>query len=154
MRVAVVGAGAMGSIFGAHLAEAGQEVALVDVARPVVEAIEADGLRIDDKAGGSRTVRLRATTDPATVGPVDLAVVFVKCYHTEAAVRMAAPLIGPGTAVLSLQRSASHVQRAKPARPPSETRPSVDGRTAVPSTSSAATTTSETRAPQAHAVGK
>ena len=76
MKLAIIGAGAMGGVFGAHLAEAGQEVTLVDVARPVVEAIEADGLRVDDKAGASRTVRLRATTDPAAVGPVDLAVVF------------------------------------------------------------------------------
>lgn len=111
MKLAIIGAGAMGGVFGAHLAEAGQEVTLVDVARPVVEAIEADGLRVDDKAGASRTVRLRATTDPAAVGPVDLAVVFVKCYHTESAVRMAAPLLGPDTAVLSLQNGWGNAPR-------------------------------------------
>ena len=103
MRIAVVGAGAMGSIFGARFHEAGHETVLVDVAQPLVEKINADGVTIVAKEGGERTVRLPATTDPASVGQADLVVFFVKCYHTASAAESARPLVGPETVVASLQ---------------------------------------------------
>src|SRR4051794_28163967 len=111
MRIAVVGAGAMGSIFGGLLAQAGEEVTLIDVWREAVEAINSQGLRVEEKSGETRTIRVRATTDPADVGPVDLVLVFVKCYHTEDAMRRAAPLLGPETAVLSLQNGWGNAPR-------------------------------------------
>jgi len=111
MKIAIVGAGAMGGVFGAMLAEGGQEVVLVEVARPVVEAINARGLRLEDASGGTRPVAVRATTEPAEVGPCDLVIVFVKCYHTETAVRAAAPLLGPETTVLSLQNGWGNAPR-------------------------------------------
>jgi 2-dehydropantoate 2-reductase len=103
VKVAVVGAGAMGSIFGARFHEAGHETVLVDVAQPLVEKINADGVTIVAKEGGERTVRIPATTDPASVGPADLVVFFVKCYHTAPAAESARPLVGPETVVASLQ---------------------------------------------------
>jgi 2-dehydropantoate 2-reductase len=103
MKIAVIGAGAMGSAVGGLLAKAGNDVTLVDVSRATLDAINARGLRVDDKAGQSEVIRLPATDNVTEVGVVDLVVVFVKCYHTEAAVRAAAPLIGDGTVVLSLQ---------------------------------------------------
>jgi 2-dehydropantoate 2-reductase len=103
MKVAVIGAGAMGSVVGGLLAKAGNEVTLIDVWQEAVEKINRDGLRIEDKTGSVETIPVRASTDPAAVGPVDLLIVFVKCYHTEAAVRSAKPLIGSDTIVLSLQ---------------------------------------------------
>jgi 2-dehydropantoate 2-reductase len=102
MKIAVVGAGAMGSIFGARFTQAGHETVLVDVAAPLVETINADGITIvrgDDET----TTRVPATTDPASVGPVDVVVFFVKCYHTSAAAELARPLVGPDTVVASLQ---------------------------------------------------
>ncbi len=66
-------------------------------------AINERGLRIEDKAGNSETLRIRATASPGEIGIVDLLLVFVKCYHTETAVRQALPAIGPNTTVLSLQ---------------------------------------------------
>jgi 2-dehydropantoate 2-reductase len=103
VKIAIVGAGAMGSLFGGRLAQAGEEVTLIDVWPEGVDALCSQGLHIDDRAGASETIPVQATTDPALVEPVDLVLVFVKCYHTEAAMRNAAPLIGPETAVLSLQ---------------------------------------------------
>jgi 2-dehydropantoate 2-reductase len=103
VKIAVVGAGAMGSIFGARFHEAGHETVLVDVAQPLVEKINADGVTIVAKDGGERTMRLPATTDPASVGQADLVVFFVKCYHTAAAAESARPLVGPETVVASLQ---------------------------------------------------
>lgn len=104
MKIAVVGAGAMGSVFGGQLAQAGNEVTLIDTWSAAVEAINANGLRIDDKSGNSQVVRLRAVTDAAEVGgPADLVLIFVKCYHTEPAVRSLGPLLRDDTVVLSLQ---------------------------------------------------
>jgi 2-dehydropantoate 2-reductase len=80
------------------LAKAGNEVTLVDVWREAVEAINTKGLRINEDV-----VKVRATDKSADIGVVDLVLVFVKCYHTEAAVRNALSLIGPETVVLSLQ---------------------------------------------------
>jgi 2-dehydropantoate 2-reductase len=103
VKIAVVGAGAMGSIFGTRFHDAGHETVLVDVAQPLVDKINADGVTIVPKEGGERTVRLPATTDPASVGPADLVVFFVKCYHTASAAESARPLVGPDTVVASLQ---------------------------------------------------
>jgi 2-dehydropantoate 2-reductase len=102
MRIAVVGAGAMGSIFGARLAGGGNDVVLVDVARPLVEKINEAGITVrrDDK---STITRVPATADPSKIGPVELVVFFVKCYHTAAAAELARPLVGPDTIVASLQ---------------------------------------------------
>jgi 2-dehydropantoate 2-reductase len=98
MRIAIMGAGAMGSLFGAHLAEAGHDVLLVDVDRTVVAAVEADGVRI-----GDRVVRAPITADPSGRGTYDAILVLVKTYDTAAAAELAAPLVGPGTVVATLQ---------------------------------------------------
>lgn len=96
MKIAVIGAGAMGSVIGGLLAKAGNDVTLVDVWRQAIDAINKNGLRINDEV-----VKVRATDKATEVA--DLVLVFVKCYHTETAVRSALPLIGPETVVLSLQ---------------------------------------------------
>jgi 2-dehydropantoate 2-reductase len=112
MRIAVLGGGgAMGGLFGGWLAEAGHDVALIDVSAPAVEAINRDGLASEEKDGTVRRVRVPATSDPASVGPVDLVVNFVKCYHTEAAVRSALPMLGRDTAMLTLQNGWGNAPR-------------------------------------------
>jgi 2-dehydropantoate 2-reductase len=117
MRIAVVGAGAMGSIFGAALARGGDEVTLVDVAEPLVEKINADGVTV--VRGDERTTtRLTATTDPSEVGPVDAVVFFVKCYHTASAAKLAQPLVGPDTLVASLQNGWGNGEVLAAAFPP------------------------------------
>jgi 2-dehydropantoate 2-reductase len=101
-RIVVVGAGAMGSIFGAALAEGGSDVVLLDVAKPLVERINAQGVTIVH-GGEERTVRVPATDDPSTIGTVDAAIVFVKCYHTESAAELVRPLLRAESVVASLQ---------------------------------------------------
>lgn len=93
----------MGSVIGGALAKAGNEIAFIDVAREAIDTINAKGLRLDDKSGNSQTIRARATNNPAEAGVPDLVLVFVKCYHTEAAVKNALPMVGANTVVLSLQ---------------------------------------------------
>jgi 2-dehydropantoate 2-reductase len=101
----------MGSLFGGLLAQGGNDVTLVDVAREAVDTINAQGLRIEDASGPGQTVGVRATTNPGEVGPVDLIIVFVKCYHTEAAISSAAPMIGEQTTILSLQNGWGNAPR-------------------------------------------
>jgi 2-dehydropantoate 2-reductase len=103
MNICILGAGAMGSAIGSLLQNAGHHVTLVDVWREAVETINRDGLRVDDKSGQSLTTKIRAITNAAQAGATDLLIVFVKCYHTEDAVRSALSIIGPKTTVLSLQ---------------------------------------------------
>lgn len=104
MKIAILGgAGAMGGIFGALLHKAGNQVTLIDVATEAVDKINADGLHVEFKSGAVEDVRVAASTTPAGVGVVDTVINFVKCYHTESAINSAKPMIGPNTAVLSLQ---------------------------------------------------
>lgn len=111
MKIAVLGAGAMGSVFGGKLAQSGQEVTLIDVWRDAVDTINARGLSLQDASGEPQTIRIRAASNPADIGPVDLVLVFVKCYHTESAVQSAEPLLGPNTAILSLQNGWGNAPR-------------------------------------------
>ncbi len=102
MSIAVVGAGAMGSLFGALLAEANQEVWLIDVWADHVNAIQNAGLSVE-REGQTRLVQLNATTDPTSVNSCELVIVFVKSIHTAAAAKTAAMLVGDSGLVLTLQ---------------------------------------------------
>lgn len=119
MKIAVVGAGAMGSIFGARFAQAGHDTVLVDVSAPLVEKLNADGVTIV-RGEAETTTRVPATTDPSSVGPVDVAVFCVKCYHTASAVEVAQPLVGPGTVVASLQNGWGNGDVLAAAFPPAQ----------------------------------
>jgi 2-dehydropantoate 2-reductase len=103
MKIAILGAGAMGSLFGSMLAHRSNKVTLIDVSDEIVAAINAEGLHVRDKEERVRTVCVTATQEPQQVGVCDLIIVFVKCYDTETAVRSALPMIDSNTLVLSLQ---------------------------------------------------
>lgn len=102
MKIAVVGAGAMGSIFGSRLTEAGHKTVLVDVSEPLVERLNADGVTIV-RGDHERTTAVTATADPSALGAMDAVVFFVKCYHTRSAAELARPLVASNTVVASLQ---------------------------------------------------
>lgn len=109
VKVAVVGAGAMGSLFGGFLSEHGHDVTCIDVWAEHVEALNRDGLRIEG-VSGDRVVPLKAVTDPARVGPVDLIIIFVKAYHTEGAVKAAKPMLGSDTMVVTFQNGLGNIE--------------------------------------------
>lgn len=117
MRIAVVGAGAMGSLFGGALAAAGQDVWLVDVWREHVVAIRERGL-IVEKDGNARHIPVHATADAAEVGPVDLVLIFTKYVHTAAALAAARPLLKSDTLVLTLQNGIGNVDLIAQVVPP------------------------------------
>lgn len=107
MKIAVLGAGALGCALGGALAQAGNDVVLINRNRAHVEAIRANGLRLR-QPDGERSVAVRAETDCSALGPVDLVVVLVKSFHTAEAIRAATPLVGADTVVLSLQNGLGH----------------------------------------------
>ncbi|SAL04792.1 2-dehydropantoate 2-reductase [Caballeronia arationis] len=107
VKIAILGAGALGCAIGAALTEGGNQVWLLNRSAEHVEAMRRHGLRVDD-ANGSRRVKVQATTRAADAGAVDLVVVLVKSFHTYAAMRGALELIGPDTIVLSLQNGLGH----------------------------------------------
>lgn len=102
MKIAVVGVGAMGSVYAGLLGAAGNEVWAVDVDAEHIEAISKKGLRVEG-ASGDRTVAIRATTDSSAVGVVDLAVLATKAMDVRAAAESMRPLLGKDTVVLSIQ---------------------------------------------------
>ncbi len=102
MRIAVVGAGAMGSVYAGLLGSAGHDVWVIDPWREHITAIRECGLRVEG-ASGDRVVRVGATTEPADVGVVDLVVIATKAMNVEAAARGAGPLLGDATVVLPIQ---------------------------------------------------
>lgn len=110
MRIAVIGAGALGCLFGGRLAASGQEVTLVHYRQPYVDHLNNRGLRVESDLNGSGPleVAVSATTNAATVGPVDLAMIFVKAHQTEIALDQHTACFGPDTTVLSLQNGLRH----------------------------------------------
>ena len=102
MKIAVVGAGAMGSLFGAMLTEAGNEVWLYDVWPEHVQAINQDGLRIE-REGNTRAVEMRATADPQQIGRAELVIIFVKSSQTNLAAETAQTIIASNGSVMTLQ---------------------------------------------------
>jgi 2-dehydropantoate 2-reductase len=102
MRIAIIGAGGVGGYFGARLAQAGEDVHFVARGAQLA-ALRERGLTVR-RDGGDFVVReVTATDDPASIGPVDAALVAVKLWDTEGAARATRPLLGPDTAVVSLQ---------------------------------------------------
>jgi 2-dehydropantoate 2-reductase len=110
MKVAVVGAGAMGCLFGGLLAEAGADVWLIDIWAEHVDAVNKSGLEIE-REGKTRTVQLQAVTDPDRVGPCDLVIVFVKSTHTGDAALTAKQIAGAQGLVLTLQNGMGNADR-------------------------------------------
>lgn len=112
MRVAIMAAGAVGGYFGARIATAGHDVSFV--ARGAHrDSICRDGLRVESPLGDLQ-LRVKATDDPAAIGPVDLVLFAVKLWDTEAAARQARPLVGEGTRVITLQNGVDSVRQLAP----------------------------------------
>jgi 2-dehydropantoate 2-reductase len=102
MKTVVLGAGAMGSLFGGLLALSGEEVWLVDIRKEQIEAIRSAGLTIEEK-GERQIIHVNAASDVTSIGKADFIIFFVKTYHTEKAASDALVLQKKDTIFLTLQ---------------------------------------------------
>jgi len=108
-RVAVMGAGGVGCYYGAMLARAGREVALVGRAQHV-DAVRSAGLRLETRAFDER-VKVRASTEADAVRGAQLVLFSVKSPDTEAAGRAMAPFLERDAAIVSLQNGVDNAER-------------------------------------------
>lgn len=118
MRVAVMGAGAVGCYYGAMLARAGHAVVLIG--RPShVEAVRARGLRLQTQAFDEQ-VKLEASTEANAVQGADLVLFCVKSTDSEAAAAQIAPHLAPDALVLTLQNGVDNDERVRAVLPSNE----------------------------------
>ena len=106
MRIAVIGAGAMGSIYGGRLSQH-NEVILVDTNEKVVDQICKNGLKIDEN-GTTDCYHPAALCDTSNEKPADLVILFVKALFSRSALENNRSLIGPDTRLMTLQNGAGH----------------------------------------------
>ena len=109
-RVAILGAGAMGTLF-AHRLAAHADVTLIDVRGDVVETINADGVQVDDE----EPRRVVATQDPSKGFTTNVLFVFVKAPNTLGAIRPFAGKLNPATPIVSLQNGLGNEEAIKTA---------------------------------------
>jgi 2-dehydropantoate 2-reductase len=102
VKIAIVGTGAMGSVYAGLFASAGHEVWAIDRWRDHVDAMRARGLRLEG-ASGDRTVKVNATAEARDAGACDLVILATKAMHVAQAAESVKALLGPETPVLSIQ---------------------------------------------------
>lgn len=104
MKIAVIGAGGIGGYFGGRLAAAGHDVALIARGEHLA-ALRRDGLAVDSPNGDLTLPAsgFTATGDTAEVGPVDVVLLCVKTWQLDDVLPSLPPLMGPDTAVMTLQ---------------------------------------------------
>lgn len=109
IRIAVMGAGAVGGYFGARLAAAGQNVAFI-ARGGHLESMRRGGLRVKS-IQGNLCIRSLFTSSSEEVGPRDLILLCVKSYDTEEAAKKLEPMMGEKTVVLSLQNGVDNPEK-------------------------------------------
>jgi 2-dehydropantoate 2-reductase len=110
LNITILGAGAMGSLFGGLLAECGQKVTLLDINDAHLEAIRSQGLRLETDQGERYIRNLLACRPEQANERADLLLVFTKTLHTEVALQGVAHLLGEQTQVLSLQNGLGNAE--------------------------------------------
>lgn len=106
MRIAVIGAGAMGSIYGGHLSQH-NEVYLIDTYDELVQQINAEGLVLEED-GGSNVYHPRAVQSAEGLPEMDLVILFVKALYSRAALEGNRAMLGRHTRILTLQNGSGH----------------------------------------------
>ena len=102
MKICIIGCGAVGSLFAAHLAKAGEaEVWAYDVWKEHIEAIRKHGLRLSGAA--EFTAQMNATSNPQELPRCDYGIVATKAIHTASAVAQTAHIFDQNSAVCSVQ---------------------------------------------------
>lgn len=110
MKYTILGAGAMGSLFGGLLAAQGHAVELLDVNDVHLAKIRQHGLQLDTDSG-TQTVEVMANRPEGAAQSPDWLIVFTKTMHTQAAMQSVKPLLGDATRVLSLQNGLGNIEK-------------------------------------------
>ena len=110
-KIAIIGTGAMGSIYAVMMAEAGHDVWAIDSWADHVDAINADGLRLEGISGDRRLTSINAATDLAAAGMCDLYVIATKAGGVGEAARAVAGVMGPHSLVLTIQNGLGAAER-------------------------------------------
>ncbi|HSW44977.1 MAG TPA: 2-dehydropantoate 2-reductase [Phycisphaerae bacterium] len=100
MRIAVIGSGAVGLLYGSRLARAGHDVRFL--MRRDLEAVRQHGLTVESRDGDFHLDKVQAFGDPREIGPVDLVICSLKTTSLDEAERLIRPCVGPGTEILCL----------------------------------------------------
>jgi len=103
MKIAVVGTGALGSLFAGYLSRSAEDVSAVDIKPEIISAIRRSGVKIQEVEGEEISIPLRATLRPEEVGEVDLIIFLPKSGQTREAALSAGCLLGKDTVALTLQ---------------------------------------------------
>ena len=106
MKIAIIGAGAMGSIYGGYLSKH-NEVYLVDNNQDIVNIINKNGLKLQEN-GSDVVYRPKAVTSTEGIGKVDLVILFVKSLYSRAALQQNKGIIDSNTYVMTLQNGSGH----------------------------------------------
>jgi 2-dehydropantoate 2-reductase len=111
MKIAIIGVGAMGSVYAALLADVGKhDVIAIDSWQAHVDAINANGLRVEG-ASGDRTVKVYATADASKVKDVDLVIIATKDDGCEAAAHTALKIAKADAPILTIQNGLGSADR-------------------------------------------
>jgi 2-dehydropantoate 2-reductase len=118
VRIAIVGTGAMGSVYAGLLGDAGHDVWAIDVHKSHIDAIRKDGLRLEG-ASGDRVVRINATCDPSEVGVCDMIIIATKAMQVASAVGSLDVLAGPNSVIVTIQNGIGAAEQIRRILPPS-----------------------------------
>lgn len=111
MKIAVLGAGAMGCLIGAHLKKGGAEVWLIDPYQAHMDAIKNNGLYVELETEDPQVIHMDgALTDPSDVGICDVVVVLCKCMDTEHTVKDAHMIVGKDTVIITMQNGIGNIE--------------------------------------------
>ena len=109
MDILVVGAGAMGSLYGGRLRESGYNVVLVDIWSQHIEAINANGLKIEGETG-VQVISIPARFAHEVQEKADLLIVFTKTFHTEKALESVLHVLHDNTVTMTLQNGLGNIE--------------------------------------------
>ncbi len=118
MKIAVVGVGAMGSVYAGLLADAGNEVWAIDIREDHLNAIREQGLRIEGASGDRIVKQLKVSTRAADAGSCDLVIIATKASGIESASRCIPPLLHNDTLILTIQNGLGAAERICQYLPP------------------------------------
>lgn len=102
MKIAIIGPGSMGLLYGAYLSK-NNEVFLFGKNKDNMSKVAQLGITVNEKDGSVANYKVSATTNPSEIGVVDLAIVFVKTYNSVEALEECKEIIGDNTVLMTLQ---------------------------------------------------